>query len=305
MLLRTVARMIAIGFLLIPSSVFCQSIDFSTFVSNTSLPDGPTGLTGTQPTLAPPRPGQSVSDQWQLPIDQETIWFEPDCDGLPMIKWRKGGLHIPGASEQHFLEDGRWKALSEFKFNAFGDVIFYRVYRDMSDPDPATWRKGYGRFPEAVPANGNTVWQDIGPYVEEYWGDRMECPPSGCYVRPSCIGLYNIPETGTVFLMESRFVPRESSGAVVYDCRVPPCSDTPTPVDIYEHVEYWDSNRETYRFARWTDPISGQEGGLGLYSWSRIGPAFGGCRKRECTNTVPYVVPSGSLSIPCATCPDP
>lgn len=300
MIVRAAVRMVAIYFLAASASAFCQAVEFSAFVSSASLPGGPTGLADSPPTAVVPG-----TNEWQLPIGQETVWFEPDCGAVPMIKWRKGGGNIPWASEQHFLEDGRWKGMSEFLFDGYGDVTRYRVFRDMSDPDPSTWRKGVGRFPEAVPTNGSTVSQPIGSYVEEYWGDLIGCSPTGCVVRPSCNGVVNIPLTGTVFLMETHFVPRASSGEVVYDCRVSPCSGTPTPVDIYEHVEYWQSNRETYRFARWTDPVTGQEGGLGLYSWSRMGPAFAGCRTTECTNYAPYVVPSGSLSIPCATCPDP
>lgn len=299
-MIRIVVRAVLVCVFVAQGPVHGQE-EFASFLTDAAAPGMQTGLGPTAPT------------NWNDPIEQEVVRTTLGCGGIPMIEWVKSNSNsFPGATEQHFYENGYWKALSEFAFDSgTGAVTAYRVYRDTSDPYQNPWRKGFGRFPESIPSNRRWVVQTIGPYVEEYWGINpalYDGKPT-----PACDAVWNLPMTGSVASMLSRYIPKTRSQAFVYDCRFNPCLPDPVPVDIFEHVEYWDNgaggyNRETYQFARWVDPRSstGEVRGLGLYSWARQGLVWGqSCVNQECIGYNNHVVPAANVTIPCSTCPDP
>lgn len=293
--MKRVLLAFALILVLIPvsaSTATAQSVNLASFLPTSGA------VTGLSPTSTP----------YGAIADQETMWTTTGCSGRSLIEWRKGGGGW--GAERLYLEGDYWRHISEMNFNG-QDVTYYRVFRDN-----CSGRKGYGRFPAEIPADGSYTTHyfrqapnqdpDYPSYSEERWGDyyiyRLQLcgvPNVYCYqiydVHYSCNGQVNIAVNGTIFEITTRFIPAASSGAVVYDCRGQApvsCSSTPISVDIIEHTEKWGSNQEeVYRFARWVDPEDSQQKGLGLYSWQ--------------TSVKNYVVSSPNLTIPCETCPDP
>lgn len=156
-------------------------------------------------------------------------WIDQNCQGQSMLFFRKGlGVFPggPGGSEDHFLESGFWKQISEITYSQanWGQMLpDHRVFRD-----DATMRKGYIRFPEAIPQSGSYR------VIPSFWEERWDL---------TCYATTHTTFAGSVF-SASDAVYDESFGMSVTDCRSPvrkagKCGTTPIPVSFWQHVEFW------------------------------------------------------------------
>lgn len=228
-------------------------------------------------------PLNAMSENYNDANAGEALWVATDCGGKSMLRWRKGRGTYPWASEVHAYFNGYWQGLAENGYNpGTGAVTFYRVFRDN-----ASGKKGVARFPQYTTGFDYHI---VAPYTEESWN--------------SCNGTSHTNANGSVHQMTD-----ELGHDYVIDCRSRPCSASATPVSLWVHTEYWGSdNVEIYRFARWIDPVTGQNRGLGLFQWERWGSAFTNppcTQMSHCVSTNRYVVTLPNTWIPCSTCPDP
>lgn len=214
-----------------------------------------------------------------------TLWKQTvDCNGKPteLIFSRNGQNKFPWATNTLYLGRDGILGLDEVSLKEeTGEIYSRRFFKSINN-------NAYGilNFPTYVPITGLTFW----------WGYVNEEHPKvpGCGTEIESVG-HGDDKSRSEFY-------HDNYNYYVLDCR--PFQDCTTKhyVKTIIKADTWGENTETYVFAKWTDPVTGKEEGLGIVRWRAEGPAFPEGRDEEFRLVVE--TPPNDYT-PCYLCPTP